>query len=317
MTLMRHVGPSDPSTALVTDRPPVPQNVARRLSDDERAAVLAVLHEPRFVDQAPPQIHAHLLDEGRYLCSVSTMYRLLRAAHEIAERRNVARHPQYAKPELLAAAPNCVWSWDATKVRGLGKGEWFTLLVMIDIFSRYVVGWMLVRRSNAKVAGRFIAETVKSQNIVPGELSIHADRGTEMTAQSVSQLFDALGIAESHSRPHVSDDNPYSESQFRGMKYHPTYPDRFGSFADARAYFSDFFAWYNGTHRHSGIAMLPPAVVHEGRHVPVLAARHAVMTAAFERTPDRWICSRPKLAQVQEQVWINAPIDGRLESTPG
>lgn len=311
MTLMRRAAPS---TALAADRPPVPRKVARRLSEDERAAVLAVLHEPRFVDQAPPQINAHLLDEGRYLCSVSTMYRLLRAEHEIAERRRVARHPQYAKPELLATAPNCVWSWDVTKVRGPGKGEWFSLLVMIDIFSRYVVGWMLVRRSNAKLASRFIAETVKLQSILPGQLFIHADRGTEMMAQSVSQLFDALGIAESHSRPHVSDDNPYSESQFRGMKYHRTYPDRFGSFADARGYFGGFFAWYNGTHRHSGIAMLPPAAVHEGRNEPMLAARHEVMTAAFARTPERWICSRPKLPCIAEQVWINAPIASAPET---
>jgi putative transposase len=271
--------------------------------------ILETLDSARFADLAPGQVHAQLLDEGLYLCSVSTMYRLLRANGEVCERRRLARHPEYQKPELLATGPREVLSWDITKVRGPHKGVWFSLLVMIDIFSRYVVGWMLVRRSNAEVAKHFIGAVLAREKIAPGQAVVHADRGAEMTAQPVCVLLDTLGVAQSHSRPHVSDDNPYSESQFKTLKYHPTFPERFGSLEDGKAFFARFFAWYNTVHRHSGIAMLTPAMVHTGSADNVLDARHAVLSAAYAAHPDRFIAGAPKRAQLPAGVWINQPAD--------
>ncbi len=282
---------------------------ANQLSQAERSAILATLDSKRFADLAPAQVYAQLLDEGIYFCSVSTMYRLLRAAGEVRERRRLARHPEYRKPELLATKPREVFSWDITKVRGPHKGVWFSLLVMIDVFSRYVVGWMLVRRSNAEVAKHFIGATLARENIVPGQAVVHADRGTEMTAQPLCVLLDSLGVAQSHSRPHVSDDNPYSESNFKTLKYHRTFPERFGSLEDAKAFCGRFFAWYNGVHRHSGIAMLTPAMVHTGIANDVLDARHAIVTAAYAANPDRFIAGAPKRASLPAAVWINQPND--------
>jgi putative transposase len=278
-----------------------------QLAESERSAILQTLNSDRFADLAPAQIHAQLIDEGTYLCSVSTMYRLLRASGEICERRRLARHPVYHKPELLATQPRELLSWDVTKVRGPHKGVWFSLLVMIDVFSRYVVGWMLVGSSNASIAEHFIAEVMKRENILPGQAALHADRGPEMTAQPVCALLDKLGVTRSHSRPHVSDDNPYSESQFKTLKYHHSFPERFGSLEDGRAFFGGFFTWYNTVHRHSGITMLAPAMVHNGRANDVLDARHAVMQAAFTAHPDRFIAGSPKRLELPSQVWINPP----------
>jgi len=292
------------------ERPPAatPRRRSRRaLSDQERAEVLALMHSERFADRAPATIHATLLDEGVYLCSVSTMYRFLRSNEEVRERRRIARHPEYRKPELVATGVRQVLSWDITKIRGPHPGEWFSLLVMLDIFSRFVVGWMLVRRANAELAKHFIAQTLQREGIEPGQAIVHADRGTEMTAQPVVALLDKLCVGRSHSRPHVSDDNPYSESQFRTLKYHPEFPDRFGSFEHAHDFVGEFMPWYNNVHRHSGIAMLTPAMVHHGQANDVLAARHEVMLAAYRAKPERFIGGSPKRAILPSAVWINPP----------
>jgi len=286
------------------------QRVAvRRVSEDDRSEALVVLHSPRFVDRSPAQIVAILLDEGRYICSESTMYRLLRELGEVRERRRQAQHPEYHKPELLATAPNQCWSWDITKLRGPNRGEWFALLVMLDIFSRMVVGWMLVRRANATIAEGFIERTIAAHEIVPGTLTIHADRGTEMTAQPVCELLERLAVTRSHSRPHVSDDNPYSESQYKTMKYAHDFPDRFGSFEHAHSHTRSFMTYYNTEHRHSGIAMLTPAIVHAGLGTATLAQRHAVMRDAYLRSPERFVHGEPKLVALPEAVWINQPTE--------
>lgn len=297
----RRRGPQERS-ALVTRRIP-----RRALSEAERVEVFAVMHSERFADRAPATIYATLLDEGIYLCSVSTMYRLLRTNDELQERRRIARRPQYHKPELVATAPRQVFSWDITKLRGPHKGEWFSLLVMLDIFSRFIVGWMLVRRANAELAQHFIAQTMEREGIQPGQVVLHADRGTEMTAQPVSVLLDTLGVTRSHSRPHVSDDNPYSEAQFRTLKYHHEFPDRFGCLEHARGFMGEFVTWYNFEHRHSGIAMLTPVVVHRGEADLVLAARHQTLKAAYQANPERFVRGEPKRIALPSAVWINPP----------
>ncbi|MHB8461015.1 MAG: IS3 family transposase [Vulcanimicrobiaceae bacterium] len=288
---------------------PVHRVAVRRLSEFECAQALALLHGDRFVDRSPAQVVAVLLDEGRYLCSESTLYRLLREHGEVRERRHQTQHPQYRKPELLATGPNQCWSWDITKLRGPYRGQWYALLVMLDIFSRMVVGWTLVRRANAAIAERFIEQTIQDHHIIPGTLTIHADRGSEMTAQPVCDLLERLAVTRSHSRPQVSDDNPYSESQFKSMKYAGDFPDRFGSFEHARDHTHSFMTHYNTEHRHSGIAMLTPADVHAGRGPEKLARRHAVMSAAFQQNPERFVHGEPKLATLPEAVWINAPME--------
>jgi putative transposase len=283
------------------------RQVARALRQDECIHILVVLHSERFADKAPATVYAILLDEGIYLCSVSTMYRLLRANDEVRERRRIARHPEYRKPELVATGPRHVLSWDITKLRGPHKGEWFALLVMLDIFSRFVVGWMLVRRANAEVAQHFIRQALEREGIEPGQAVLHADGGPEMTAQPVCMLLDSLGVVRSRSRPHVSDDNPYSEAQFRTLKYHHEFPDRFGSFELAHTFLGGFFTWYNEEHRHSGIAMLPPAVVHRGEAELVLAARYEVLKEAYRANPNRFVRGEPKRLSLPEAVWINPP----------
>ncbi|MCK5724888.1 MAG: IS3 family transposase, partial [Gammaproteobacteria bacterium] len=237
---------------------------ARALTDGERQKVLDELHGDRFLDKSPGEVWATLLDEGTYLCSERTMYRILADNEEVKERRNQLKHPEYTKPELLAEGPNEVWSWDITKLRGPVKWTYFYLYVILDIFSRYVVGWMVAPRETAHLAQKLIRESCKKQAIDPGQLTIHADRGSPMIAKTTAQLFVTLGINKSHSRPHVSDDNPYSESQFKTLKYCPGFPDRFGSLQDAVAFCRSFFTWYNTEHRHSGIGMLTPEVVHYG-----------------------------------------------------
>jgi putative transposase len=298
----RLAGPGATSSVQLAQR-----HMPRRIPDAERQVILDILHSDRFVDLAVPQIHAQLLDEGQYLCSISTMYRLLHANAEVKERRAIARHPEYQKPELLATGPRQVLSWDITKIRGPLKGVWFSLLVMIDIFSRLVVGWQVVRRSNAAIAENFIRGTLRAEGIEPGEAALHSDRGTEMTAQVVCDLLDALGVTRSLSRPQVSDDNPYSEAQFKTLKYHMDFPERFGSLEDAKVFFRAFFVWYNHEHRHSGIAMLTPATVHAGEADTVLDARHRVMLMAYAAKPERFINGEPKRAELPKDVWINKP----------
>jgi len=291
------------TTALiVTRRPP-----EHALNEAERQAVLATLHEPRFVDLAPPQVYAQLLEEGRYLCSVRTMYRLLAAHDEVRERRAVASRVLYTKPELLATRPNQVWSWDITKLKGPAKWTYYYLYVILDIFSRYVVGWMIAAREAATLAQRLIIETCAKQQIVEEQLTLHADRGSSMRSKVVAQLLADLGVTKTHSRPHVSNDNPFSESQFKTMKYRPGFPQRFGSIQDARAFGCTFFPWYNHEHRHSGLALYTPADVHYGRVERVRRSRQATLDAAYQCHPNRFVRKPPEAARPPQAVWINPP----------
>jgi putative transposase len=271
--------------------------------------VLEVLHAERFVDQAPASVWATLLDEGSDLASVSTMYRLLRQRGETGDRRRHATHPPTVKPELLATRPNQCWSWDITKLAGPAKWTWFYLYVILDISSRYAVGWMVAHREAALLAERLLADTIAAQQVEADQLTIHADRGTSMTSKSVAMLLADLGVTRSHSRPHVSDDNPYSESQFKTLKHHPTFPDRFGCIQDARGFCQRFFGWYNVEHRHSGIALLTPADVHHGHAAQIINARTAVLEGADAAHPERFVRKPPQPPQLPERVWINKPID--------
>lgn len=279
----------------------------RALEAVERHGVLDLLHT-RFIDQAPAQVHATLLDEGTYLCSPRTMYRILEAAHEVKERRDQVRRPHYAAPELLATRANEVWSWDITKLLGPAKWTYFYLYVILDIFSRYVVGWMLAPRESAALAERLIAETCAKHDIQPGQLTIHADRGGPMRSRPVALLLADLGVTRTHSRPHVSNDNPFSEAQFRTLKYCPQFPDRFGSIEDGRAFCQSFFRWYNHDHHHSGLGFLEPAVVHFGQAAAVRAHREVVLAAAYVAHPERFVNGPPRPADLPTAVWINPPV---------
>jgi putative transposase len=291
------------STALVVTR----KHPEHALSDSERQTVLTTLHEPRFVDLAPTQVYAQLLEEGRYLCSIRTMYRLLAANDEVRERRAVASHVVYAKPELLATRPNEVGSWDITKLKGPAKWTYYYLYVILDIFSRYVVGWMIAERESSTLAQRLIAESCRKQNIGADQLTLHADRGSSMKSKVVAQLLADLGVTKTHSRPHVSNDNPFSESQFKTMKYRPEFPRRFGCIQDARAFGCEFFPWYNGEHRHSGLALYTPSDVHHGRIEQVRQSRQAALDAAYQRHPNRFVRKPPEAALPPQAVWINPP----------
>jgi putative transposase len=296
------------SLAAPAPRPAPP----RALTAEERQAVLGVLHSDRFVDAAPKAVYATLLDEGTYLCSWRTMYRLLAHAVEVRERRNQLRHPAYIKPELLATDPNQVWSWDITKLLGPAKWTYYSLYVILDIFSRYVVGWLVADRESATLAERLITATCEKQQIAAGQLTIHADRGTAMTAKSVALLLADLGVTRTHSRPHVSDDNPYSEAQFKTLKYHPTFPERFGSLQDARAFCQGFFPWYNTAHRHDGLGLLTPAMVHYGHVDTILEQRRAVLAAAYAAHPERFVRKAPEPLAPPMAAWINPPTPAAL-----
>jgi putative transposase len=272
-----------------------------------------VLHSERFVDRAPAQIVATLLDDGQYLCSVRTMYRILEALGEVHERRRRLVHPAYQRPELVATAPNQVWSWDLTKLRGPAKWTYFHLYVLLDLFSRFVVGWMLAHHESGVLARRLIAESCERQGIEPGQLTIHADRGSAPASKTVAQLLADLGVERSHSRPRVSNDNPFSESQFATVKGHPEFPDRFASYEHAHDFCRNFFPWYNTEHRHSGIAYLTPEMVHTGRAPLVLAQRAKVLDAAYAAHPDRFVRRPPKPPALPETVWINPPRETALE----
>jgi putative transposase len=281
--------------------------VARALDTAERKTVLACLHEERFQDCAPAAVYATLLDEGRYHCSIRTMYRILADEGETRERRDQIAHPTYAKPELLATGPNQLWSWDITKLLGPAKWTYFYLYVILDVFSRYVVGWMVADGESAELAKRLIADSCRKQAIESGQLTIHADRGSSMTSKPVAFLMADLGITKTHSRPRVSDDNPYSESQFRTLKYRPGFPERFGSMQDARSFSQEFFAWYNEEHRHSGLGLLSPAVVHYGLAPAAIEQRRAVLDAAFKAHPERFVRQKPQPLPAPKEVWINKP----------
>jgi putative transposase len=289
----------------------------RSLDPHERQAILDTLNSERFCDASPAEVHATLLEDDTYLASTRTMYRVLADAHEVRERRDQLRHPSYAKPELLATQPNQVWSWDITKLKGPVKWTYFYLFVILDIFSRYVVGWMVAHAEGARLAERLIEETCTKQNISPGQLTIHADRGPAMTSKTVALLFSDLDILRSHSRPYVSDDNPFSESHFRTLKYRPDFPDRFGSVEHARQVCRPLLAWYNTEHHHSALAFLTPATVHHGRAGEVLDARHRVRLAAYAAHPERFVNGPPRRQNLPNAVWINPPEGTTHQDAPG
>lgn len=285
----------------------------RALSSRERQAVLDTLHSQRFVDQAPAPIYATLLDEGTYLCSIRSMYRILNQQGEVRERRNQLTHPRHSKPELLATQPNELWSWDITKLKGPAKWTYFHLYVILDVFSRYVVGWMVAHREGAALARKLITASCRQQKIEPGQLTVHADRGASMTSKPVALLLSDLGVTKTHSRPHTSNDNPFSESQFKTLKYRPEFPQRFGSIEDTRAFCRSFFRWYNQRHRHCGIGLLTPEVVHYGLAQQVTEQRQHVLRAAYLNHPERFVKGQPKPPTLPEAVWINPPIDDSKE----
>jgi putative transposase len=277
------------------------------LSAAEREKALEALHSERFVDASPAQVVATFLDEGRHLCSERTMYRLLAQHKEVRERRNQARRPVYQKPELLAERPNEVWSWDITKVKGPGRGVYYQLYVVLDIYSRYVVGWRLEHTESDALASDLLRTCYLRQGLTPGNLTVHADRGPSMRSKAVCDLLYDLGVAKSHSRPYTSDDNPYSESQFKTLKYRPEMPERFSSIHEARSLFRALLSWYNEEHKHSGIAMLSPAVVHQGHAEAALERRQRVLDQAYEKNPQRYVKGRPRAGSLPKQVGINLP----------
>jgi putative transposase len=291
------------SPRLFTPRPRPPL----ALSAPERQGLLEVLNSERFADCAPQTVYAKLLDDGVYLASVRTMYRLLAQQGQSCERRNQRVHPAYAKPELLAVKPNEVWSWDISKLKGPVKWSCYHLYVILDIFSRYVVGWMIALRESAQLAEQLIADTVAKQNIVPGTLTLHADRGTSMRSKPVAALLVDLEVAKTHSRPHVSDDNPYSEAQFKTLKYRPEFPERFGSIEDARAHCQHFFQWYNAEHCHSGIGFMTPENVHYDRAQTLFQHRAVTLDVAFRAHPIRFKGKAPQPPRLPTAAWINPP----------
>ena len=287
----------------------------RKLGVDERGEVLATLNTERFCDLAPAQVYATLLDEGRYLCSERTMYRVLAENAQVRERRAQRRHPHYAAPQLLATGPNQVWSWDITKLLGPVKWTYFHLYVILDVFSRYVVGWLVADKELASLAKKLIEESCKSQGIMPGTLTVHADRGTSMKSKPVALLLADLGATKSHSRPQVSNDNPFSEAQFRTLKYRPEFPERFGSLEHARQHCVDFFKWYNHEHYHSGLALLTPHDVHHGKVGDKIAKRRIVLANAFDAHPERFPSGCPTPNQPRDAVWINPPKQDKATAT--
>ena len=283
---------------------PVPP---RALTAGDRQAVLDTLHEPRFVDLAPAQVYATLLDEGRYLGSERTFYRVLAANAEVRERRDHLRHPHHAAPQLLATRPNALWSWDITRLLGPTTWTYYYLYVLLDVFSRYVVGWTVAPRELATIAEQLIAESCARQRIAPGQLTVHADRGAAMISKPVALLLADLGITKTHSRPHVSNDNPFSESQFKTMKYRPDFPERFGSIEHARQHGQDFFPWYNTEHHHVGLGLFTPHDVHYGLAAAKRERRARVLAEAFARHPERFPNGPPQPKTVPTEVWINPP----------
>jgi putative transposase len=301
-TIYRRRRPPEPRPA----RPrPTPD---RALTAPERERVLEVLHSERFADSSPAQVWATLLDENRYLCSERTMYRLLAAKHGgVRERRDQLTHPGYAKPELLAERPNELWSWDISKLKGPVKWTWFYLYVILDVFSRYVVGWSVQYRENAQLAKALIEQATKQQQITPKVLTLHADRGSPMRSKPLAFLLADLGVTKTHSRPYTSSDNPYSESNFKTLKYRPEFPARFDTIEHARAHCRAFVEWYNHAHRHSGIGLMTPSAVHHDQAPALHAARGLVLDAAYERHPERFVRRPPVPRELPTAAWINKP----------
>jgi putative transposase len=293
-------------------RPEPPPRAERRrqpraLSPDERAEIKAVLDSERFRDESPASVYATLLDEGRYLSSISTMYRVLREAGEVRERRRQASHPATVKPELIAERPNQVWSWDISKLLGPRKWTFYYLYVVIDIYSRRVVGWLLANRESAELASRLLEETIAKEGVDRDQLTIHADRGTSMASKPVAFLLADLGVTKSHSRPHCSNDNPYSEAHFKTLKYRPHFPDRFGSIEDGRVFCRRFFRWYNELHHHSGIGYHTPDDIHHGRAAQVREGRARILAEAYATHPERFVRKPPEPPSLPMAAWINQP----------
>ncbi len=287
----------------------------RSLTPQEQQRIVELVRSERFVDQTPRQIYATLLDEGTYLCSWRTMYRLLSQAGEVRERRHQRRQPLYQKPEWLAEAPNQLWSWDITKIKGPQKGQHYHLYVLLDVFSRCAVGWLVAEHESAELAEQLIAESFTREEIERSQLTIHSDRGAAMTSHSVAILLSDLGITKSHSRPHLSNDNPFSEAQFKTLKYQPQFPERFGSLEDARAFLQRFFAWYNHEHCPSGIGLMPPASLHTGEAHQRQERRRQVLAAAYAEHPERFVNKAPQPPALPEAVWINPPQPGGTASS--
>jgi putative transposase len=304
---------ASPATIYRRRRPPerkaplVRRTSARALSTGEREVVLAELHSERFRDSSPAAVWATLLDEGTYLASERTMYRLLAAEGEVGERRNQLRHPDYQRPELLAVRPNEVWSWDISKLKGPAKWTYYYLYVILDVFSRYVVGWCVQHREQGAIAKALIAQAAEQQEITPGRLTVHADRGSSMTSKPVAFLLADLGVTKTHNRPYTSTDNPYSEAHFKTLKYRPGFPERFHSIEEARSFCREFFGWYNQEHRHGGIGLMTPAAVHHERAPELHEKRARVLAEAYARTPERFVMRPPRPPELPTAAWINKP----------
>jgi putative transposase len=312
-TFYRHVAPPE----LPTAPPPRPKAKPKQtLTSEERQQVLAVLHEDRFVDLPPAEIYAQLLDEGQHLCSIRTMYRILAENQEVRERRRQRLHPPYKKPELLATAPNQVWSWDITKLLGPTTWTYYYLYVLMDIFSRYVVGWLIAERESAELAKRLITESCARQNVGPGQLIIHADRGSAMRSKTLAQTMATLGVTKSHSRPHVSDDNPFSEAQFKTLKYRPDFPTRFDSLAHGDIHCRDFFDWYNNEHHHVSLGLMTPHDVHHGLAKEKWNRRAEALIAAYTAHPERFPHGVPTPPPLPVAAWINKPSSAAAPAEP-
>jgi putative transposase len=280
---------------------------ARALSESERAEVQDLLNSQRFQDSSPHQVYATLLDEGAYYCSISTMYRILHQHNEVRERRNQRQHPSYTKPELLGTEPNELWSWDITKLRGPVTWQLFYLYVVLDVFSRYVVGWMIAERESGDLAKQLLVESYRKQGVDQEQLTLHADRGSPMICKTIAQLLIDLGVSKSHARPHTPNDNPFSEAQFKTMKYRPDYPARFSSIEEARQWARAFFHWYNNEHHHSSLGLMTPAAIHYGQAATLTSQRQATLKTAYETHPERFVNGLPKPPKVPTEVWINPP----------
>ena len=279
----------------------------RALRVEEKAQVRQTLNSERFQDSSPRQVYATLLDEGIYYCSWRTMYRILDEHQEVRERRNQLRHPKYHTPELLTTGPNMLWSWDLTKLRGPVKWTYYYLYTILDVFSRYVVGWMIANRESAVLAQELIRDTCEKQGIQPDQLTVHSDRGSSMRSKTVAFLLADLGVTKTHSRPYVSNDNPYSEAQFKTMKYRPNYPPRFGSIQDSRSWARSFFRWYNNDHHHTALGLMTPEVVHHGQAETVREQRQQVLEAVYAAHPERFSSGEPRPPCLPQEVWINKP----------
>jgi putative transposase len=310
---------ASPASVYRRRRPPTPPTPRRprpaperALSAPERAEVLATLASERFADVSPEECWATLLDEGMYLCSVRTMYRILAAQTgdgRVRDRRDQLTHPAYGAPELLAEAPNEVWSWDVSKLKGPVRGGWFYLYVVLDVFSRYIVGWTVQAHENAQLAAALIEQATSQQQITPQVLTLHADRGAPMRSKLLAELLEDLGVNKTHSRPYTSSDNPYSEAGFKTLKYRPAFPARFDGIEHAREHCRAFVDWYQHRHRHSGIGLMTPHAVHHG-HAPRLhAARAEVLNAAYARNPERFVRQSPVPPKLPAAAWINKPAD--------